>query len=126
MPSEAAHVAKAERNERFCDSVTRNLVSAQEPYHDWVVTGLFYSILHYIDAYLDVGLGVHPESHFQRRGLVAKLHQLRPLEGHYTTLYLISLETRYGVSTFTEADVRDIRDNYFTPLRNHIRALLGV
>ena len=84
------------------------------------------TLLHYIDAYLDVGLGVHPESHFQRRGLVAKLHQLRPLEGHYTTLYLISLETRYGVSTFTEADVRDIRDNYFTPLRNHIRALLGV
>ena len=126
MPSEAAHVAKAERNERFCDSVTRNLTSSQEHYHDWVVTGLFYSVLHYVDAYLDVGLGVHPESHFQRRGLVAKVHQVRPLERHYTTLYLISLETRYDVSTFTEADVLDIRAGYFMPLRNHIRALLGV
>ena len=126
MPSEAAHIAKAERNERFYDSVTRNLASSQEHYHDWAVTGLFYSSLHYVDAYLDVGLGLHPESHIQRRGLVAKVHQLRSIERLYTTLYLISLEARYGISTFTEADVLDIRDNYFMPLRDHIRALLGV
>ena len=126
MPSEAAHIIKAERNERFCDSVTRNLASSQEHYHDWAVTGLFYSSLHYVDAYLDVGLGIHPESHIQRRGLVAKVHQLRSIDRLYTTLYLISLEARYGISTFTEADVLDIRDNYFTPLRDHIRTLLAI
>ena len=126
MPGRAAHIAKAESNERFCDSLTPAPASSAEQYHDWVVTGLFYSTLHYVDAYLDTGLGFHPESHFQRRGLVATVQQLRPLEELYTTLYLVSLEARYGVSTFTGAEVLDVRANYFNPLRNRLRALLSV
>ena len=126
MPARAAHIAKAERNERFCDSISRNFASSPEHYNDWLITGLFYSTLHYVDAYLDSGLGFHPESHFQRRALVARIAELRPLEGLYTTLYLISLEARYGVPTFTVAEVLDIRANYFNPLKNRLRALLTV
>ena len=44
----------------------------------------------------------------------------------YVALFYNSLEARYAPRRFTEPSVQDLRENNFTPLRNHIRALLGV
>ena len=78
MPSRAEHIAKAEANEQVA-----HLLQAVHP--DWAVTALFYAAVHWVDAVLD-GLDetrVHPRSHAQRRGYIARRPELAVIEADY-------------------------------------------
>ena len=46
------------------------MASLPERYTEWEVTMLFYSALHYVDAFLATR-GLHPQSHLERKDLVA-------------------------------------------------------
>ncbi len=126
MPSEAQHLAKALHNERFCLAVVDGLEPSFGQFYDWAITGMFYSALHYIDAYLDRSLATHPETHADRRRIIARIRQLRPIREQYTLLSRRSQSARYGPVSFAGSDVQNLRDNYFIPLRNRLRALLAV
>lgn len=69
MPGKAEHLARAEANARFS-----GIHASNGPFLDWAVTALFYSALHYVDAYLATlgPTGVHPRTHGIRTALVAK------------------------------------------------------
>ena len=48
MPDRDSHLQQAQKNERFHQQFDLDTTE----FHDWVITSLFYSALHYIDAYL--------------------------------------------------------------------------
>ncbi len=126
MPSEAQHIAKAEHNERFFIAISEGFQPSYGQYHDWVVTGMFYSALHYVDAYLARVWGIHPETHGNRIRSAHRISQLRPMLNYYTALSSGSIEARYRPTRFTEATVQDFRENNFMPLRHYMRDLLGI
>ena len=125
MPSESGHLRQAERNESLYADLC-SLDSASEEYTEWEVVTLFYSALHYIDAYLANRLAHHPIGHVQRNRLVRMTSELVEIEHLYARLYRASTQTRYELRRPTVAEVRDIERNLFIPTKHHIRALLGV
>jgi hypothetical protein len=87
LPSETDHVLKAEHNEFFV-SQTDN------PFFDWKLTGIFYSALHYVDAYLAT-MGIHPPSHAIRLGHVRTDPKLTTIRRDYRELLNESRTARY-------------------------------
>ncbi len=125
MPSEADHLAKAERNERFSDTIASAAASAEQ-FQEWEVVALFYSALHYVDAYLDHSVGTHPASHRERRYAIANSPELWRMRRLYSTLYNYSLDARYSISRFSSPFVQDLRFNYYNRLKAQFRSLLNL
>src|SRR5208337_3068619 len=63
MASQEEHIKQAQHNESFSLSIK------ETPYLDWVVTGIFYSALHYIEGYLAINDG-HPDIHAVRNEMI--------------------------------------------------------
>jgi hypothetical protein len=95
MPSEAQHIWQAEHNEE----VFRYLGDGFADYRDWQVTMLFYSMVHYVNAYL-VHDGAAPESHQARELAVNTDARLRSFSPQYRELTQRCWEARYGVIGF--------------------------
>ena len=119
MPNQSDHIAKANHNERFFRSFDLTLT----PYLDWVVTGVFYATLHYIDTFLATeGEGIHPGSHHSRDRYIRT--SLRPMWSNYRALKDESRAARYDPTAFTETIVRnDIIPKYET-IKNYIQGTL--
>lgn len=47
MPLKSEHLTKAQANEKFADSLDASVY----PNADWALTALFYSAVHYVEAY---------------------------------------------------------------------------
>lgn len=88
MPLLDDHLRQAERNLDFSLSLDPG------KYSDWIATGLFYTALHYVDAFLATK-NQHPGKHDIRDGFVAKLHELKPLYSEYRALKDSSRNARY-------------------------------
>ncbi len=101
MASQAEHIKKAEHNEAYYLSIK------ETPYLDWVVNGIFYSALHYIESYLATK-GEHPDSHRLRNDII----EADPKLGwrFYTRMYKHlrddSYEARYNVRIFTSGEIQ--------------------
>lgn len=65
MPLRDDHLNQAQHNLEFTESLDPT------KYSDWIATGLFYTALHYVDAFLATK-GHHPGKHDVRDGFVAK------------------------------------------------------
>jgi len=57
MPTQQQHLVQAKHNEDFVNSFDLQTT----PYLDWVVTGIYYAALHYVESYLALQ-GKHPRS----------------------------------------------------------------
>ena len=90
---------------------------------DWQVTILFYAALHYVDALLDDIAGIHPKTHTSRNTLVTNRTAIAP---NYMRLYNRSLDARYNLVMFTQKEVDRIIVEDFGPIRENMRALLGL
>ena len=90
---------------------------------DWQVTMLFYSALHYVDALFADMSGIHPKTHTSRNTLVTNQTAIAP---NYIRLYNRSLDARYNMVMFTQKEVDRIIVEDFDPIRENIRALLGI
>lgn len=111
MPSRDEHYSKAEHNERFANSFALD----STPYLDWVVTGLFYSAIHYIDAYLAHFHSIHPDSHEDRDDKVRRY--LRRINKDYRELKDDSKDARYNMRSFTPDEIL----RQILPLLDNIR-----
>ncbi len=100
MPTSPQHRAKAENNEFFATDVG-------EPFWDWAVTGLFYSALHYVEAYLaSLHPPFHPPTHQIRDSLIHREPRLRPIYVDYRELQDESRDARYDpAQAYTQNDV---------------------
>ena len=82
---------------------------------------LFYSALHYVDAFLAT-LGMHPRTHCERNDLLANLTDLAV---YYQVLSKRSMNARYDLYQFTPAEVDRIRNGAFRRVKEGILALLA-
>lgn len=115
MPTLERHLPQAERNERAADA----MASLPERYTEWEVAMLFYSALHYVDAFLATR-GLHPQSHLERKDLVASLTNLAR---YYDILFKRSMNARYHLYQFTPQEVDRIRNGAFLRVKEGILAL---
>jgi len=94
----AAHIRKAQHNERFLQLVQRSDSSHPPTFRDWMVTVAFYIALQYVDSKLAT-MGVtpeerHPENHADRNRAVA-IYLPRPMSRDYFYLKAKSVLARY-------------------------------
>lgn len=125
MPRFDRHLAQAERNERLYHSLD---VRTTE-FLDWAITALFYSALHYVDAYLAAMVppgGSHPTNHGERSLWIARTAGLREIQVEYRRLRDYSEDARYGLVNFSAQQVSNIKDNEFTAVKQHIRSRLDL
>lgn len=120
MPSKEQHAEQASKNERFYDSFDLD----KTKFLDWAITALFYSLLHYVDAYLDLKLRYHPKNHTNRTPLVSNDSNLKQIYLKYRRLKDESEAARYDVKVFKPAQIRQLKQCKFDPAKSHILALL--
>lgn len=123
MPTEAEHFAQAEKNERISHLLSSPGFSG-ETFRDWEVTTLFYSALHYVDAFLATK-GLRAGGHPIRNGHVASLAELKPITRKYLDLHLRSENARYHLVQFPRDQVTKFDQELFAPVKTHVRSLLG-
>jgi hypothetical protein len=100
LPSKEDHRGKAEHDEFFVSNVGN-------PFFDWQISGVFYSALHYVDAYFAT-LNIHPRTHAERTTFVNL--KLKPVYIDYRELLNESREARYEpASIFNQDDVTRVQ-----------------
>ena len=125
MPSKVDHLSQAEKNETVSlEIAVPGALSARST--DWEVTTLFYSALHFVDAFLDHSQSIHPQNHKDRRQWVSNASQLKPISKHYLELYDRSQDVRYLLLLISPAQVSYIYTDCFQPIKSHIKGLLNV
>ena len=116
MPNLNQHLALAESNKRFAESIA----SLPVRFPGWETTVLFYSALHYVDAFLATQ-GIHPRNHDSRIESVKSY--IRSWED-YRHLYRLSLGARYNMASFTPAVADAVKAGPFRRVKDEILALL--
>lgn len=102
MLNELEHLNKAEYNEKFYQSFDLNTTL----YLDWVVNGIFYSAVHYIDSYLSMQQK-HPTTHGQRYADIRDDQNLgRYVFKKFNSLKDDSESGRYYMKNFTPGEIR--------------------
>jgi len=129
MPLLDEHLDKASHNEQFYGQFDIDTTA----FLDWVVTGLFYCALHYIDAYLATK-DIHPKKHAgpnSRNDSVEHMPEFHSIWPQYRALYDDSRDARYGfhpfgMRQFSAYEVVQLRDSDLATLRTHILQLPGM
>jgi hypothetical protein len=113
MPNTAEHWSQGEHNEAFYQGIDKDV------YSDWAATALFYSALHYIDAFL-AGIGIDPGGHDDRDSEVANRKELRPLARQYFRLKNRSRDARYNCGKFHPQELQRSFGNDLSYIRNYL------
>ena len=103
MPNRTTHETQALHNDRFWQS----LDVGTTPYTDWIVNGIFYSAVHWIEAYLAT-INRHSSSHANRSTIMNGLSRLRrdpDLIPDYVVLRTESENARYVGRKYTAEEI---------------------
>jgi ABC-type anion transport system duplicated permease subunit len=93
MPREDQHRDRAERNEKFAESLDQS-----QPIHEnWAVVAAFYAALHYVQAYFS-RYSVEAATHDERFEQIKRDAKLRNVFIQYKYLYTLSRTARYQCS----------------------------
>jgi len=102
MPEDSEHLHKAEHNEDFYLSFDLTTT----PYLDWVVSGIFYSALHYIESYLATQ-EKHSQNHADRNANIRDDQNLGiDIFKKFNALKDDSENGRYLMKVFTPGEIR--------------------
>lgn len=104
MATKEQHVDKAHRNATFAKALTLDTQTSIE----WAFISLFYSAMHYVEAYLakkSVAPILH-DSHAKREKLIASTSELRSLYREYMDLKRFSMDARYFCVSMKESDFK--------------------
>jgi len=115
MASQVEHIGKAEHDEAFYLSIK------ETPYLDWVVTGIFYSALHYTESYLAIK-DEHPDNHPIRNRIIEDDPNLgwRFYAKMYKPLRDDSYEARYKIRIFAPQEVQNDIIPLLEAIKNHL------
>jgi hypothetical protein len=119
MPLQAEHIYKAKNNKRFADAI-RPITSTSS---GWILTILFYSALHYVEAY-NAKFDCHFKNHDDLKRDIYRNPQLSDIFDDYSDLLTFSWNARYRPCNYGEEDVKEARVCYEAVV-GHITALLG-
>lgn len=121
MPARDDHLKQARHNETFYATVDKLA------FKDWAITVLFYTGLHYIDAFLAQRRNIHPTIHKTRDNLVATVVELKPIFNDYSFLKNASFNARYMPPTrFTDRNVDDLENRHLAKIKTEIGRYLTV
>ena len=121
MPSKADHLSKAKHNELFASSLNKDSNFAN--YRDWVVTGYFYSALHYIEAYLASRVPeFHSPHHPGRDAEVGSDSVLQTIYHEYRALKDDAHNARYKMSMPTPVTVAKYVEPNHAAVKSHLLA----
>lgn len=116
MPTRQEHVAKAAHNESF----VQTLGLTTTPFLDWVVTGMFYAAVHYVDAYLATQ-DIHPKRHRGNAGRSDYVSRyLKQIYQDYRYLEDQSRDARYSPKRFAFHDIQACSHS-LTVVRQHLQ-----
>ncbi len=121
MPTSQEHVERAKHNQRFAEHFDLD----KTEFRDWVVTGFFYSALHWIDAYLVRLNKKTDDGHASRNTLTNTEKELNPISRPYRLLYSYSRNARYNLVDFTPERIRQEVIPKLQHVREHIEKLLA-
>ncbi|MBI4822692.1 MAG: hypothetical protein HY805_00450 [Nitrospirae bacterium] len=116
MPLIDKHIKQAGHNERFVNS----FVVESTPFADWVLTGIFYAALHYIEAFFSTK-NIHTASHYQRDTEVGLNSQ--PIYSDYRDLKAYSYGARYLCKTFSGKDINESKSK-LDNIKNYLKTSL--
>jgi len=119
MPGKSEHLKKAQHDEQFATSLDLH----STPYLDWLVTGMFYSALHYIEAYFAT-LKMHSPDHRIRDSAIRRDRKISAVYNDYSELKNFSINARYYFHPFTPADVTQNLKRHLDHLKAHILSLI--
>ena len=119
MPRKTEHVKKAQHDEQFVSSLDPQTT----PYLDWMITGMFYSALHYVEAYFAT-LSAYSADHRTRDSAIRRNQDIRAIYNDYSELKNFSINARYYLHHFTPADVTQNLQQHFDHLKAHILPFL--
>ena len=112
---------RAKRNQKFAEHFDLD----KTDFRDWVVTGYFYSALHWIDAYLVRENKKQDPGHAFRNTQTNNDSNLTPISRSYRRLYSYSRNARYDLIDFTPQQIRGDVVPKAKEIRTHIEKLLS-
>jgi hypothetical protein len=115
------HIARAKRNEQFAEHF--NLDTTE--FRDWVVTGYFYSALHWVDAYLIKINKKSDDGHASRNTLTNTEKELTAISRPYRKLFSYSQNARYDLVDFSPQTIRQDIIPKYRQIRTCIERLLS-
>jgi hypothetical protein len=119
MPSERDHLRQVQQNR---DLITA-LDPATTPFLDWVVTAVFYTALHRIEAWLATK-GQHFQSHENRDDWIKRSPELRGVVWrNYKDLEHFSRQARYQCVGFNRDFVQNDIFSYLHSIEQEIQRL---
>ena len=104
MPSKGDHLAKAINNRRFADGV--NVTSPTGI--GWAMTALFYSALHYVEAY-NAQYNMHCRKHEELSNDIGRNPVLVPIHDDYRDLSSFSWNARYQPVNYNAKDLEEAK-----------------
>jgi hypothetical protein len=114
MPAAETHRACAAYNEEFYAKLDQTVDGG------WAVTALFYSALHYVDAFLAERENAHPGDHGERDRMIKANHTTDGVRNHYRRLQDKSRDARYNGGTFTPATIRTLFNSDFEVVKRAV------
>ena len=118
MSNRKDHIDKARHNERFFSSFDIDTT----PFLDWVVNGIFYSALQYLDCYL-ANQNKHPGNHSVRNSEIRAdpVGLGRSFFKQYMHLKDDSEEGRYNMRVFVPDEVRNDILPLLSKIKTHLK-----
>lgn len=121
MSTKDEHVSQAEHNRAFWDGLSPSTTT----FRDWVVVGIFYEAVHWIEAFLDTK-GEHSDVHSNRMTAMRRhrtdVGSLRP---DYELLKQESENARYRCHMHTSNEISNDLVPLVDGIKSHIRGLLN-
>lgn len=112
------HLAKIAENARFLATIDQSDSCGI----GWSITVVFYSALHYLEAYF-VSRGRGFNNHHSRASAIQNDPIIRSLYSEYRTLENLSREARYDAAPFNAGDLRNAKIAFET-IENAVKALI--
>jgi hypothetical protein len=118
MPTKDEHLYKANGNAKFADAI----IPVGPIIIGWALTVLFYSALHYIEAY-NAKFNKHFTSHHDRNDDLRNHPVLDPIYDDYMDLKNYSSNARYGTQRYGKTELQEAKDSLIV-IREFISKLL--
>ena len=119
MPIKDKHIEQAQHNRDFW----RSLGLSSTPYPDWVVTGIFYEGVHWVEAFLETR-GYHSDNHRTRLATMRMLTEICTITIDLETLKQDSENARYMCYKHSAADISNDLVPIVDKIKHHIQGLL--
>lgn len=116
MPIRGEHEDKAQENEELANNLESD--TNYSDINDWIVTILFYTAVHFVEAEL-ADINIHSNDHQDRRENIGR--HLSSLYSDYKTLKQRSENARYQCKIMTSRLLSDSKDDL-----NSIKSSLGI